>query len=264
MTFKTAEQAATAIFALNGTRFQGRMLHLTPAEAENHPRGGLQRDATAEETLRRSGQCQGYTKGDISGPRSHNEAMLAETKTTGESGRTLGRKPSHSATDKNTGVGLKWDATAGETPRRGGQSQGNTKAEPSTPKSNYEATMAETKRIQESGRTPISNLGYSDTKKDATAKEGSPRPNGQAKGKPTETQTIEEPDRFFVANLNYSTTEEDIGTLFGKFGPVTIISVPTDQKTGKRKELAFVTLTTPKHAVAAISALLGEKFQGRQ
>ena len=121
-TFKTAEQAATAISALKGTRFQGRILHLTPTEAENHPRGGLQRDATAEETPRRSGQSQGDTKGEISGPWSHNEAMLAETKTTGESGRTLGRNPSHSATDKNIGVGLQRDPTTGETLRRSGQS----------------------------------------------------------------------------------------------------------------------------------------------
>ena len=100
--------------------------------------------------------------------------------------------------------------------------------------------------------------------RDATAKEGPPRPNGQAKGKPTETQKIKEPNRVFVANLSYSATEEDIGTLFGKFRPVTSISVPTNQKTGKRRGLAFATLTTPEHTVAAISGLHGEEFQGRQ
>ena len=134
MTLKTAEQAATAISPLNRTRFQGNMLDLTPAEAENHPRGGIQRDATAEETPRRDSQSQGDTKGEISGPRSHNEARLAKTKTTEEFSRTTGRNPSHSATDKNIGVGLQRDATAGETPRWSGQTQGDTKGEISGPR----------------------------------------------------------------------------------------------------------------------------------
>ena len=118
VTLGTAEQAAIAISVLNGTRFQGRTLHLTPAEAENHPRGSIQRDATAEETPRRNGQSQGDTKGEISGPRNHNETMLAETNTTGESDRTLVRKLNHSATNKNIGVGLQRDPTAGEIPER--------------------------------------------------------------------------------------------------------------------------------------------------
>ena len=126
--------------------------------------------------------------------------------------------------------------------------------------------MVKTKRIGESGRTPIRNLGYSDTEKnvktglqwDATAKEGSPRPNGQAKGTPTETQMTGEPGRVFVVNLNYSTTEEDIGTLFRKFGPVTHMSVPTDKQTGKGRGFAFANFTTPELAVAAIPPHTGE------
>ena len=106
MTLKMSEQAATAVSSLNGTRFQGRTLHLTPAEAENHPRGGIQRDATTEETPTRNGQSQGVAEGEISGPRSHNEARLAETKMTGESNRTFGRNPSHSATSMNIDVEL--------------------------------------------------------------------------------------------------------------------------------------------------------------
>ena len=121
MTLGMAEQAATAISALNGTRFQGRTLHLTPAEAVNHPQGSIQRDATAEETPRRDGQSQGDTKREISGPRTHNEAMMAETNMTGESNRTLIRKLNHSATNKNIGVGLQRDATAVEIFERNGQ-----------------------------------------------------------------------------------------------------------------------------------------------
>ena len=36
----------------------------------------------------------------------------------------------------------------------------------STPKGNDKAMTAETKRIREPGKTPIRNLGYSETRKD--------------------------------------------------------------------------------------------------
>ena len=71
------------------------------------------------------------------------------------------------------------------------------------------------------------------------------------------TQTIRETGRVFITNLDYSTTEEDIKTLFGKFRPVTNITIPT-RSTGKRREFAYATLTTVKRAVATISALHGE------
>ena len=89
VTLMMAAQTATAISAQNGTRFQGRMMNMTSAEAENHPRRGIQRDATTEETPRRSDQSQGDAKGEYSGPRSNNKATLAKTKTTGEPDRTL-------------------------------------------------------------------------------------------------------------------------------------------------------------------------------
>ena len=139
----------------------------TVVSAENHPRGGLQRDATAEETPRRSGQSQGDTKGEISGPRSHIEAMLAETKTTGESGRTLVRNPKHSATNKNIGVGIQRDATTGETPRRSNQIKGDTKETSPRPKGNHEAALAETKTVGGSGRIFITHLNYSTTEEDS-------------------------------------------------------------------------------------------------
>ena len=41
-TIKTAGHAATVISAQNGTRFQGRMLHLNPTETENQPWGDIQ------------------------------------------------------------------------------------------------------------------------------------------------------------------------------------------------------------------------------
>ena len=114
---------------------------------------------------------------------------MAKTKRTGESGKTPIRNLGYPDTKKNVEIGLQRDGTAEGTPRRGSQSQGNTKAEPSMPKSNYKATMAKTKRIGESGKTSIRNLGYPDTKKnveiglqrDATV-ERTPRRGGQSQG----------------------------------------------------------------------------------
>ena len=63
VTLMTAEQATTTIYALNATRFQGRMMNMTSAKTENHPRRGIQRDAT----LRRSEQRQEMPKGNIQG-----------------------------------------------------------------------------------------------------------------------------------------------------------------------------------------------------
>ena len=84
---------------------------------------------------------------------------------TGFQGRTLNLTPNAREAPR---VGSQRDSTTEGTPRRDGQSQGKTKAEPSMPKSNYKATMAETKRIGESGKNPIRNLGIdcSTAKKD--------------------------------------------------------------------------------------------------
>ena len=69
VTFKTAEHATNAISALSGTSLQGRNLHRLPFIAKEPLRASLQRDATAGETPRRSGQKQ-------------HKAKLAEIKTT--------------------------------------------------------------------------------------------------------------------------------------------------------------------------------------
>ena len=90
--------------------------------------------------------------------------MLAKTKMTGESDRTLGRNPSHSATNNNIGVGLQRDATAGETPRRSGHIQGDTKETSPRPKGNHEAALAETKTVGRSGRIFITKLNHPTTK----------------------------------------------------------------------------------------------------
>ena len=69
---------------------------------------------------------------------------------------------------------------------------------------------------------------------------------------------------ILIRNLKHSTTLEDVGTLFGKFKPLTETNLPIDHLTGERKALTFVTYTTPTHAAAAISALEIKGFQGQR
>ena len=65
---------------------------------------GLQGDATAEVTLRRSGQIQGATKEELPRPRSYHEAALAETETIRESGKIFVRNLSYSTTEEDIGA----------------------------------------------------------------------------------------------------------------------------------------------------------------
>ena len=95
----------------------------------------------------------------------HGATATSTLNGTGFQGRTLELTPNAREAPR---VGSQRDSTTEGTPRRDGQSQGKTKAEPSMPKSNYKATMAETKRIGESGKNPNRNLGIdcSTAKKD--------------------------------------------------------------------------------------------------
>ena len=72
---------------------------------------------------------------------------------------------------------------------------------------------------------------------------------------------IWEPGRVFIANFVYFTTEEDIETIFEKFGAITNITVATSS-TCKQGGFAYATLTPPKHAVVAMSALYGKNSRG--
>ncbi|KAK3911907.1 putative RNA-binding protein 19 [Frankliniella fusca] len=76
-------------------------------------------------------------------------------------------------------------------------------------------------------------------------------------------ETIAESGRIFVRNLSYTVTEEEIQELFSKFGDISEILLPIDQRTRKVKGFAIVTFLLPEHAVKAYSELDGKVFEGR-
>lgn len=69
--------------------------------------------------------------------------------------------------------------------------------------------------------------------------------------------------KLYVGNLPYNTTEEDLRTLFAEHGTVESAAVITDRETGRSKGFGFVELAEADQAKAAIEALNGKDFGGR-
>jgi cold-inducible RNA-binding protein len=69
--------------------------------------------------------------------------------------------------------------------------------------------------------------------------------------------------KLYVGNLPYTTTDEDLRELFSPHGTVTSTAVISDRETGRSKGFGFVELETAEQAKAAIDALNGKDFGGR-
>jgi len=68
---------------------------------------------------------------------------------------------------------------------------------------------------------------------------------------------------IFVGNLSYATTENDLESAFGEYGAVERVSVVRDRDSGQSRGFAFVEMTNPAEASAAINALNGREVNGR-
>lgn len=68
---------------------------------------------------------------------------------------------------------------------------------------------------------------------------------------------------IFVGNLSYEVTQEDIVDVFAEYGKVQRVHIPTDRETGQKRGFAFVELETKVQEAAAISALDGAEWMGR-
>ena len=69
--------------------------------------------------------------------------------------------------------------------------------------------------------------------------------------------------KLYVGNLSYDTTENDLQDLFSPHGTVAEVHLPTDRDTGRPRGFAFVTMSAPEGAQAAIDALNGQDQAGR-
>jgi RNA recognition motif-containing protein len=77
------------------------------------------------------------------------------------------------------------------------------------------------------------------------------------------TRILEVGKRIYVGNLPFSSTEEDLREAFGRHGDVISADVITDRETGRPRGFAFVEMEDDSAADAAIAALDGNDFGGR-
>ncbi|MEH2332672.1 RNA recognition motif domain-containing protein [Nostoc sp.] len=68
---------------------------------------------------------------------------------------------------------------------------------------------------------------------------------------------------IYVGNLSYQVTEEDLKQAFAEYGTVNRIQLPTDRETGRPRGFAFVEMESDTQEQAAIDALDGAEWMGR-
>lgn len=69
--------------------------------------------------------------------------------------------------------------------------------------------------------------------------------------------------KMYVGNLSFKTTEDDLRELFGQHGEVSSASIVMDRDTGRSRGFGFVEMNDDAAANAAITALNGQPYQGR-
>ena len=67
-------------------------------------------------------------------------------------------------------------------------------------------------------------------------------------------------DKLFVGNLSFDTTENDLQDAFAAYGSVTETNLMMDRMTNRPRGFAFVTMSTPDEAQAAIAGLNGREL----
>ncbi|MBR8838756.1 MAG: RNA-binding protein [Stigonema ocellatum SAG 48.90 = DSM 106950] len=67
----------------------------------------------------------------------------------------------------------------------------------------------------------------------------------------------------YVGNLSYEVTEDNLQAVFAEYGTVKQIKLPTDRETGQLRGFAFVEMNTEDEETAAIDALNGCEWMGR-
>ncbi|MEO1377917.1 MAG: RNA-binding protein [Cyanobacteria bacterium J06635_10] len=68
---------------------------------------------------------------------------------------------------------------------------------------------------------------------------------------------------IYVGNLSYDVTEENLNAVFAEYGTVRRVQIPTDRETGRVRGFGFVEMSTETEEAAAIEALDGAEWMGR-
>lgn len=67
----------------------------------------------------------------------------------------------------------------------------------------------------------------------------------------------------YVGNLSYEVTEDSLNAVFAEYGSVKRVQLPTDRETGRLRGFGFVEMGTEAEETAAIEALDGAEWMGR-
>lgn len=68
---------------------------------------------------------------------------------------------------------------------------------------------------------------------------------------------------LYVGNLSYDVTQDNLAEIFAEYGTVNRVMLPTDRETGRKRGFAFVEMGTETEEQAAIDALDGAEWMGR-
>ncbi len=69
--------------------------------------------------------------------------------------------------------------------------------------------------------------------------------------------------KLYVGNLDFNTSEDELRSVFAAHGNVTEVFMAMDKFTGRPRGFAFVTMSSPDEAKAAIAAVHGTKVGSR-
>lgn len=70
-------------------------------------------------------------------------------------------------------------------------------------------------------------------------------------------------NKLYVGGLPYSTSEKQLEDLFAAYGSVQSARIIIDKLTGRSKGFGFVEMSSGEEAQAAVRALDGKDFEGR-
>ena len=68
---------------------------------------------------------------------------------------------------------------------------------------------------------------------------------------------------IYVGNIAWGVSEDELEALFAQYGEVNSARIITDRESGRSKGFGFVEMATADSANAAIEALNGNEFAGR-
>lgn len=68
---------------------------------------------------------------------------------------------------------------------------------------------------------------------------------------------------IYIGNLSYQVTEEAVTDVFSEYGTVKRVQLPTDRETGRMRGFGFVEMSSDAEEAAAIEALDGAEWMGR-